>query len=83
MFTTCQKPSQLLHQIKIDCGRGWTQLKFTKDLQLRQQTLIDKRSQTALSPTESAELDAIHELHTICDFLNQQMVYQQHSSLRY
>ncbi|RZM77292.1 hypothetical protein [Leptolyngbya iicbica] len=82
MFTTCQKPSQLLDQIRVDCGRGWTRLKFTKDLQLRQQALTDKRSQAPLNQAELAELDAIHELKAICNFFNQQMVYQQHSSVR-
>lgn len=82
MLTTDQKPSRLLHQVKIDCCRGWTRLKFTQDLQLRQQTLVDKRSHDALSHQESAELDAIHELDIICDFINHQMAYQRHSSLR-
>ncbi len=77
-----QRLSQLLDQVQIDRYANWTRIKFAPPLKIRQGTLLDKRSQQALSPEESAELDAIQDLNTICDFLNHQMVYQRHSSLR-
>ena len=82
MSSLCQKPSQLLNQLKINCCADWTQLKFTRPLASRQDTLLDKRSHQALSADETAELDAIQELDAIVDFLNHQMAYQRQTGLR-
>jgi len=82
MSSICQKPSQLLSQLKIDSSPDWTQLKFTRPLQLPHGALLNKRSHQALTPEENAELDAIQELDTIIDFLNHQMAYQRHTCLR-
>ena len=82
MTAICQKPSQLLDQLKINCCADWTQLKFTQPLASRQGALLDKRSRQALTPEETAELDAIQELDTIVDFLNHQMAYQSQNRWR-
>ncbi len=82
MSSTLKKPSHLLDQVKIDCCSNWTLLKFTRPLQIRQETLLDKRSQQDLTSEESAELDAIQELDTIFNFLNHQMAYQRQTSVR-
>lgn len=82
MSSICQRPSQLLDQLKINCCADWTQLKFTRPLASRQDALLDKRSHQALSPEETAELDAIQELDAIVDFLNHQMAYQRQTGLR-
>lgn len=82
MSSIGQRPSQLLNQVTIDRCAAWTRIKFAPTLQVRQETLLHKRSRQNLSSEESSELDAIQELNTICDFLNHQMLYQRHSGLR-
>jgi hypothetical protein len=82
MVVALKKPSQFLPQIKVDNGADWTLLKFNRTLQIRLESLVEKRDQDALTTEESAELDAIHELAAIFAYINSQMAYQRRNRLR-
>ena len=65
MTTTLSKPSSLIHEICIEKVGDWNLFKFSEPLQLRMETLLDKRKADQLSPGETAELDPIAELDRI------------------
>lgn len=76
MTTTLSKPSSLIHEICIEKVGDWNLFKFSEPLQLRMETLLDKRKADQLTPGETAELDAIAELDRIFTHINAMLAAQ-------
>lgn len=70
MVTTIGKPSSLLHEIRIERVELWNLFKFSESLQLRMESLLEKKKEDELTPDEIAELDAIGELDRIFTHIN-------------
>ncbi|APB35174.1 hypothetical protein GlitD10_2830 [Gloeomargarita lithophora Alchichica-D10] len=62
MITTLNKPSSLIHEIQLEKVSNWHLFKFSESLQLRMETLLEKKKADQITPDELAELDAIGEL---------------------
>ncbi len=43
MVTTLNKPSSLIHEIRIEKVGNWDLFKFSESLQLRMETLLEKK----------------------------------------
>lgn len=76
MTTTLSKPSSLIHEICVEKVGDWNLFKFSEPLQLRMETLLDKRKADQLTPGETAELDAIAELDRIFTHINAMLAAQ-------
>lgn len=70
MITILNKPSSLIHEIRIEKVGEWNLFKFSESLQLRMEVLLEKRKVDQLTPEEMAELDAIGELDRIFTHIN-------------
>lgn len=65
------KPSSLLTEgIRVERVNNLNLFKFTDELGLRMQELLDKKKADMLTPEEAAELEAIGELDTIFSYIN-------------
>jgi hypothetical protein len=65
------KPSSLLTEgICVKRINNINLFKFTEELGLRMQELLDKKKADLLTPEETAELEAIGELDTIFSYIN-------------
>ncbi len=65
------KPSSWLTEgIRIERVNNLNLFKFTEELGLRMQELLDKKKADLLTPEEAAELEAIGELDTIFSYIN-------------
>lgn len=65
------KPSSLLTKgINIERINNINLFKFTEELGLRMQELLNKKKADLLTPEETAELEAIGELDTIFSYIN-------------
>ena len=53
---------------------GLNLFKFTNDLQVRLETLIDRQKSNSLTPEESAELAGITELDRIFSLMNARII---------
>lgn len=76
MVTTLNKPSSLIHEIRIEKVGNWDLFKFSESLQLRMETLLEKKKADQLMPDEVAELDAIGELDRIFTHINAMLAAQ-------
>jgi len=76
MLTLLNKPSALLHQIRIEKVGDWNLFKFSESLQLRMESLLEKKKTDQLSPEEVGELDAIGELDRIFTHINAMITAQ-------
>lgn len=76
MVTTLNKPSSLIHEIRIEKVGNWDLFKFSESLQLRMETLLEKKKADQLMPDEVAELDAIGELGCIFTHINAMLAAQ-------
>jgi hypothetical protein len=76
MVTTLNKPSSLIHEIQLEKVGGWNLFKFSESLQLRMESLLEKKKADQLAPDESAELDAIGELDRIFTHINAMLAAQ-------
>lgn len=76
MVTTLNKPSSLIHEIRIEKVGNWDLFKFSESLQLRMETLLEKKKADQLTPDELAELDAIGELDRIFTHINAMLAAQ-------
>ncbi|MCC3433850.1 MAG: hypothetical protein JGK03_31235 [Microcoleus sp. PH2017_25_DOB_D_A] len=76
MITTLSKPSSLIHEIQIEKVGDWTLFKFTESLQLRMESLLEKKKADQLTPDEVTELDAIGELDRIFTYINAMLAAQ-------
>ncbi|NCJ05963.1 hypothetical protein GS597_05435 [Synechococcales cyanobacterium C] len=81
MVTTLNKPSSLIHEIRIEKVGNWDLFKFSESLQLRMESLLEKKKADQLTPDELAELDAIGELDRIFTHINA-MLAAQHANQR-
>jgi hypothetical protein len=76
MITTLSKPSSLIHEIQIEKVGDWTVFKFTESLQIRMESLLEKKKADQLTPDEVTELDAIGELDRIFTYINAMLAAQ-------
>jgi hypothetical protein len=70
MVITLKQPSSLIHEIRIEKVGNWNLFKFSDSLQIRMETLLDKKKADQLTPEEVGELDAIGELDRIFTHIN-------------
>jgi hypothetical protein len=70
MITTLSKPSSLIHEIQIEKVGNWNLFKFSESLQLRMESLLEKKKADQLTLDEITELDAIGELDRIFTHIN-------------
>jgi hypothetical protein len=76
MIATLNKPSFLIHEIQIKKVGNWNLFKFSEPLQLRMETLLEKKKSDLITPDEIAELDAIGELDRIFTHINAMLAAQ-------
>lgn len=70
MVTTLNKPSSLIHEIRLEKVGHWNLFQFSESLQLRMENFLEKKKADQLTPDEIAELDAIGELDRIFTHIN-------------
>lgn len=76
MVTTLRQPSSLIHEIRLEPVGSWHLFKFSETLQLRMESLLDKKKNEQLTTEEVAELDAISELDRIFTHMNAMLATQ-------
>lgn len=76
MVTTSNKPSSLMHEIQLERVDNWHLFKFSESLQLRMESLLEKKKADQITPDEVAELDAIGELDRIFTHINAMLAAQ-------
>lgn len=76
MVTTLNKPSSLIHEIQLESVGNWSLFKFSEPLQLRMESLLEKKKADQITPDEIAELDAIGELDRIFTHINAMLAAQ-------
>jgi hypothetical protein len=70
MAVALSKPSSLIHEIQMEKVGTWHLFKFSELLQLRMESLLEKKKADLLSPEDVAELDSIGELDRIFTHIN-------------
>ena len=70
------KPSSLISGIKLEKVDQLTLFKFTDELQLRMEELLERKKADRLTLEEIAELEAIGELDRIFTHINAMLVAQ-------
>ena len=70
IYPVIPKPSSLIGSIKLEKVNQHTLFKFTDDLQLRMEQLLERKKADLLTPPEIAELEAISELDRIFTHIN-------------
>jgi len=80
MITILNKPSSLIHEIQLEKVGNWNLFKFRESLQLRMETLLEKKKADQLTPDELAELDVIGELDRIFTHINAMLAAQNANS---
>ena len=58
MIKTLNKPSSLIHEIRLEKVGHWNLFKFSDSLQARMENLLNQKKADQLTPNESIELDA-------------------------
>ena len=81
MVTTLSKPSSLIHEIQIEKVGDWTLFKFSESLQLRMESLLEKKKADQLTLDEVTELDTIGELDRIFTHINAMLAAQNANSV--
>ncbi|GAB4382934.1 hypothetical protein H6G89_10200 [Oscillatoria sp. FACHB-1407] len=76
MVTTLNKPSSLIHEIRLEKVGNWNLFKFSESLQLRMENLLEQKKADQITPDEIAELDAIGELDRIFTHINAMLAAQ-------
>ncbi|MCH9054905.1 hypothetical protein L5220_03035 [Synechococcus sp. PCC 6716] len=76
MVAILNKPSSLIHEIQLEKVGNWNLFKFSESLQLRMETLLEKKKADQLTPDELAELDTIGELDRIFTHINAMLAAQ-------
>lgn len=76
MTIVLTKPSNLLHEMRIERVNHWNLFKFSDSLQDRMEDLLERRKDDALTLTEMAELDSIGELDRIFTHINAMIASQ-------
>jgi hypothetical protein len=57
MIKTINKPSAFMHEIQLEKVGDWNLFKFSESLQLRMESLLEKKKADDITPDEIAELD--------------------------
>ncbi|MEH1767708.1 hypothetical protein [Nostoc sp.] len=71
------KPSSwLTNGIRVEKVNNLNLFKFTDELGLRMQELLDRKKADSLTPEEAAELEAIGELDEIFSYINAMIASQ-------
>jgi hypothetical protein len=70
MATTLNRPSSLIHEVQLEKVDNWNLFKFSESLQLRMESLLEKKKADQMTSDEIAELDAIGELDRIFTHIN-------------
>ena len=70
MAFVLDKPSSLIHEIRIEKVGFWNVFKFSDGLQERMELLLEKKKSEPLTIDEVGELDAIGELDRIFTHIN-------------
>jgi hypothetical protein len=71
MTTVVVKPSSWLTDgIRVEKVNNFNLFKFTEELGVRMQELLDKKKADLLTAEEAAELEAIGELDVIFSYIN-------------
>ncbi|UBF27601.1 hypothetical protein K9N68_06665 [Kovacikia minuta CCNUW1] len=76
MVTTLNKPSSLIHEIRLEKVGNWNLFKFSEPLQLRMENLLEQKKADQITPDEISELDAIGELDRIFTHINAMLAAQ-------
>lgn len=76
MVTTLNKPSSLINEIQLEKVGNWNLFKFSESLQLRMESLLDKKKADQITPDEISELEAIGELDCIFTRINAMLAAQ-------
>ena len=76
MVTTLNKPSALIHEIRIEKVGNWNLFKFSDSLQHRMEDLLEQKKADQIMPDEIAELEAIAELDRIFTHINAMLAAQ-------
>lgn len=76
MVSTLNQPSSLIHEIQLEKIGDWNLFKFSEPLQLRMESLLEKKKADQLTPEEIPELDAIGELDRIFTHINAMLATQ-------
>jgi hypothetical protein len=76
MVTTLNRPSSLIHEIRLEKVGNWNLFKFSEPLQLRMESFLEKKKADQLTSDEIAELDAIGELDRIFTHINAMLAAQ-------
>lgn len=76
MVTALNKPSSLIHEIQLKKVGNWNLFKFSESLQLRMESLLEKKKTDQMSLDEIAELEAIGELDRIFTHINAMLAAQ-------
>ena len=76
MVATLNKPSSLMHEIQLEKVGDWHLFKFSESLQLRMESLLEKKKADEITTDEIAELDAIRELDRIFTHINAMLAAQ-------
>jgi hypothetical protein len=76
MVTTLNKPSSLINEIQLEKVGNWNLFKFSESLQLRMESLLEKKKADQITPDEISELDAIAELDRIFTRINAMLTAQ-------
>jgi hypothetical protein len=76
MVTTLNQPSLLIHEIQLETVGNWNLFKFSPPLQLRMESLLEKKKADQMTPDEVAELSAIGELDRIFTHINAMLAAQ-------
>lgn len=71
------KPSSLIGNILLEQVDQHSLFKFTDELQLRMEQLLDNKKADNITPSELAELEAIGELDQIFTHINAMLVAAQ------
>ncbi len=76
MVATLNEPSLLIHEIQLEKVGEWNLFKFSEFLQLRMESLLNKKKEDQITTDEIAELDAIGELDRIFTHINAMLAAQ-------
>ena len=76
MAITLNKPSSLIHEIRLEKVDNWNLFKFSESLQLRMENLLENKKADQITPDEIAELDTIGELDRIFTHINAMLAAQ-------
>ena len=76
MVTTLKRPSSLINEVNLEKVDDWYLFKFSESLQLRMESLLEKKKGDRLTPDEITELDAIGDLDRIFTHINAMLAAQ-------